>query len=62
MQKVMTDSPATGSAPAATIARMSVRSNVPDCFQSSTMPINSPMSPAFVVQKAFTAARAASGF
>ena len=38
-----------------------MKSNVPAWRQRSTMPINSPTSPAFVTQKALTAARAASG-
>ena len=62
MQKVMSDRPATGRAPLATIARMSVRSKVPACRHNSTMPIRRPTSPAFVIQNAFTAATDASGF
>jgi hypothetical protein len=38
-----------------------VKSKVPVWRHSSTMPMSRPTSPALVVQKAFTAARAASG-
>ena len=62
MQNVMTDRPTADISPLATISRISLRSNVPECCHNMTMPISRPTSPAFVVQKALTAARAASGF
>ena len=61
MQKVMTPSPASGIAPASASWSSWRKSKVPVSLQSSTMPISMPTSPALVIQKALTAALAASG-
>ena len=57
----MTLRPASGIAPASAIPRKATRSNVPVARWSRTMPMRRPTSPAFVVQNALSAARAASG-
>jgi hypothetical protein len=57
----MIDSPAIGSALLAASEWSSVMSNVPAARNSMTMPISMPTSPAFVIQNALTAARAAEG-
>ncbi len=61
MQNVMTPSPASAGLLARRHRLQLAKSNVPVIRHSSTMPISKPTSPSFVVQNAFTAARAADG-
>ncbi len=54
-------SPSIASACSCAFAKSSPKSNVPVADHKSTMPITNPTSPSFVIQNAFTAARAAAG-
>ena len=54
-------SPSTCRAPLSAAWNSGQKSNVPVADQSITMPATKPRSPSFVIQNAFTAARAASG-
>ena len=61
MKNVTRPRPASASPPPCASSKSSAKSKVPVRLQSITMPIRKKTSPALVIQKAFTAARAASG-
>src|SRR5437867_1434780 len=61
MRNMIVARPGTASAFACAFSKRSVNSNVPVADHRSTMPTMKPTSPSFVIQNAFTAARAAAG-
>ena len=61
MRNMIVARPGMASALPWALSNSSVNSNVPVADHSSTMPMMKPTSPSFVIQNAFTAARAAAG-